>query len=502
MYSSPGITSSSRMSIVGINEATPLWSSILSNTSSSRSVPSKNILIVGDQHSGKTTIVQHLKHTTSHQRNPEQEQADESDELGLSYSYLDIRDDDDIAARVGIYQLATHAAYSNLIQFGLNAKTIADLLIVLVLDWTKPWSFVHTLQSWLSILEAEVEQLETQQPELMSSLRERQETFVRTYTDVGESTPVTGLQHHILLPLGQGCLVKNLGIPLIVVCAKSDAMSKLERDYKEEVFDFIQQTLRSTCLKYGASLFYVSRLRPETLSNMKQYILHKLLSNSSSNGFNAIQRISSSYQFTTKAQVVERDVIFIPSGWDSWGKIRIIKDSFDCSTMAGLSENGDTIAKRTYEDVIRRTSSDIGLSINTAITVEDEQDFLERLAEQLQAAGGVATTAATATNGMTSTTTLPSLASTTSLGGESLDDVSAKLAKLAKRPDPSKLKTAEQRSSSVADILHNASSTDSSAAGSQPSQNEVLANFFQNLLNKKSPTSATGPQRSIRAIKD
>ena len=68
--------------------------------------------------------------------------------------------------------------------------------------------------------------------------------------------------------------------------------------------------------------------------------------------------------------------------------------------------------------------------------MEDEGTFLERIADQLQLmhpshSGGVAATTSAVAPGPTS---IPSLASRGSVGGDSLDDVSVKLAKLAKRP--------------------------------------------------------------------
>jgi len=46
-------------------------------------------------------------------------------------------------------------------------------------------------------------------------------------------------------------LTHNLGVPVVVVCTKSDAVESLEKDYgyKDSHFEFIQQHLRRTCLQ-------------------------------------------------------------------------------------------------------------------------------------------------------------------------------------------------------------------------------------------------------------
>jgi len=54
-----------------------------------------------------------------------------------------------------------------------------------------------------------------------------------------------------LLPLSQGEFDEPIGLPLVVVCQNVDKMDLLEREmgYKEELFDFIQQFLRTILLK-------------------------------------------------------------------------------------------------------------------------------------------------------------------------------------------------------------------------------------------------------------
>jgi dynein light intermediate chain 1 len=42
---------------------------------------------------------------------------------------------------------------------------------------------------------------------------------------------------------------------------------------------------------------------------------------------------SKTYPYLIKAQVVERDSVAVPSGWDSWGKIRVLRDGFDCEAV-------------------------------------------------------------------------------------------------------------------------------------------------------------------------
>lgn len=105
-------------------------------------------------------------------------------------------------------------------------------------------------------------------------------------------------------------------------------------------------------------MFYTSTLQPYTFHNLRQYILHRLLTTS-----------SKSYPFKLKAQVVERDAVLVPAGWDSWGKLRVLREGFDCDAVnQGWEADMDAVTDRqqpsshgargNYEDIIHNPNSD------------------------------------------------------------------------------------------------------------------------------------------------
>jgi dynein light intermediate chain 1 len=109
----------------------------------------------------------------------------------------------------------------------------------------------------------------------------------------------------------------------------------------------------------GAALFYSSTLHPYTFHNLREYILHRVLNTP-----------SKPYPFRLKAQVIERDTVLVPSGWDSWGKIRILREGFDCDHVSegwdadmdaviDRQKPGNTGARGTYEESITNHESDI-----------------------------------------------------------------------------------------------------------------------------------------------
>ncbi|CAG8481177.1 4233_t:CDS:2 [Ambispora gerdemannii] len=508
-----------------------IWSSILKSTASSKFVPTKNVLILGDRGSGKSTLIKQFKGenheeeilpngvtaktaNNSNTKNNNEEAATnevrQKNDLALSYTYIDIKDKDDEAedtiARLGLYQLAgSQLAYHSLLRFVLNATTLPDSLVVIVLDWARPWAFAETLQRWIKILESAIESVKSEGPipgskdgwtqgkVVVDGLVESLERFIQNYTEpdsVNTNTNVPVGDPDVALPLGQGTLTKNLGIPLIVVCAKSDNLSNHEREleYTEEIFDFIQQSLRTICLKYGAGLFYTSVKQSQTFSDLRQYILHRLLGEKSSSS-----DTKSNYAFTKKAHVVERNTVRVPTGWDSWGKIKVLRDGFDCNSLLegwdndmlgvksesieGKNEEKNVSFLKEYDQVVFHEDSDKP-SVQTMIVAEDEQAFFERHFETLQKGGSERFTSPSVVGPMGAATY-----AYTNIGGIDYG-LEERLAKYRHNKDTTKATT-----QSTHDITTNGSIPVVTNGAAPPSQNEVIANFFHALLTKKASTN-------------
>ncbi|KAF9164190.1 hypothetical protein BGX21_010048 [Mortierella sp. AD011] len=447
---------------------TEVWSGLLKSVASSRLVPTKDVIILGDPHSGKSTLIELLKTalptpaSDAHVNGVDGSKAvngvvpagsngvantgsgsapvmvemgtgtsednifadgQKKNDLALSYSFWNVDDDEneDTVARLGLYQLAgSHKSYHALLKYCLNTKTIADSIVIIVLDWSKPWTFMETLHRWVKVLEEAIKQIcqegavatatWTKGKALMDELQEKLSRFLQEYTEpqsnstLGTSVFSEGQNFGLgstdaLLPLTEGCLTNNTGVPIVVVCTKSDHINNLERemDYKEETFDYIQQSLRTICLKYGASLFYTSIHHPHTCADLRQYLLHRLLTPST---LNNPQQQPSTFPFRLRAQVVERDQVMVPAGWDSIGKIKVLRNGFDCEGVAEgweLDARSDGTqpaeagavpgARQVYEEVIVNPKrSHAPETIQPLITAEDDQAFLEGFFEVLQRA--------------------------------------------------------------------------------------------------------------------
>lgn len=92
----------------------------------------------------------------------------------------------------------------------------------------------------------------------------------------------------------------------------------------------------------GAALFFTSHARPTSFAKLRSYILHRLFTAPALPllpGAPAVplavttSATARSFPFATRANVVDRDQVLVPTGWDSWGKIRILRDRYDADAV-------------------------------------------------------------------------------------------------------------------------------------------------------------------------
>ncbi|XP_028295470.1 cytoplasmic dynein 1 light intermediate chain 2 isoform X1 [Gouania willdenowi] len=356
-------------------EGQNLWSSILSevSTSSGSKLPSgKNILLFGEDGSGKTTLMAKLQGAEHNKKG-----------RGLEYLYLSVHDEDrDDLTRCNVWILDGDLHHKGLLKFAATAKSLADCLAVFVADMSRPWTIMESLQKWASVLRDHVDKLKIP-PEETREMEQMMVKAFQEYTEPEDGSPSSpqrrapppGEDESIVLPLGENTLTHNLGIPVLIVCTKCDAISVLEKehDYREEHFDFIQSHIRQFCIKYGAGLIYTSVKEEKNLDLLYKYIVHKLYD----------------FQFNTPASVVEKDAVFIPSGWDNEKKIGILHENL--STVKPEDTFGDFITKPPVRKLVH----------DKEICAEDEQVFLMKQQSLLAKQPATPTRGATESPGRT-----------------------------------------------------------------------------------------------------
>ncbi|KAL4081422.1 dynein light intermediate chain-domain-containing protein [Scleroderma yunnanense] len=331
-----------------------LWSSILDSVSSTRSIPSKQVLILGQSSTGKSLLASALLQKPVSDENNEESRTD----FALGYDWADVRDDgdEDTLARLSVYTVPSDAqAHTSLLPHFLPPKsTLPHTAVMIVLDWTRPWTFVEELEMWLMWVEQWAKGDGSREVDIVrEENHERLHAHLLHYTEPSaDALPTTSnLTSSAVLPLGPGTFTHNsAGVPIVVVCTKADlidegsnlvgqatsgmgGMVKGKGDEWEEQTDSIMQVLRTICLKYGAALFYTTP-QPSTLQVLRQYTLHLLFvppapSLGVAAGMEAPAPMRNLFIFHHKPNTLDRDRIVIPAGWDSWGKISVLREGFE-----------------------------------------------------------------------------------------------------------------------------------------------------------------------------
>ncbi|CAG2167740.1 unnamed protein product [Oppiella nova] len=322
------------------SEEQNIWSSILTQvqTSASNKLPSnKAIVVLGDNDSGKTSLIAKM-----------QGNEDTRKGSGLEYHHLLVRDEyRDEQTQCGVWILDGNCSWnSQLLKFAINEHTIPDTTILLTASMTKPWDIINSLEKWTKVLEEHILKLNLQTEVLHNYQQQILKRYLeyispgdeieglvntpvklRSNSDLDAAFKASITSNSVNSPLPEGVLTHNLGLDVIVVITKTDFMSTLEKDfdYKEESFDFIQQAIRKFCLKFGASLLYVSVKVNKNCDLLYKYLVHRIYG----------------LKFKTPALVVEKDAVFIPTGWDNEKKIAILYEN-----IQSVSPDDD------YNDVI------------------------------------------------------------------------------------------------------------------------------------------------------
>ena len=122
--------------------------------------------------------------------------------------------------RVGIYTLDGDQDHSVLLQSVLNKETLSDIMVMIVVDLSRPWLVMDSLNKWSRVLADHIETLDAD--DLLEGLKAEQVKAYRTYTEDQEDTKKDGDgdAETIMLDLDDGVLTSNHGVPIVVVGTK------------------------------------------------------------------------------------------------------------------------------------------------------------------------------------------------------------------------------------------------------------------------------------------
>ncbi|KAH6630009.1 dynein light intermediate chain-domain-containing protein [Chaetomium sp. MPI-SDFR-AT-0129] len=308
-------------------EKKELWNTMLSSVASGRRLPEKNIILLGGTVDSQREFFESLSHNDL-RRNLDRNTARAppvANSFALGYTYYDVLDADqeDTLARISLYTLTSPSpAFASLLQPLLTPQSISNTLIVILLDWSQPWKWMRQLRQWILLLRTVLVSLSNEcketMEEVMLAWRDRGRGGGTNLDGTAAMATGDGVTD---LPLGPGEWEDALGLPLSVVCQNAEKMEYLEKtqSWKEEEFDIVLQFMRTVLLRHGASLIYTTPSVPSQLP----ILIHSSL------GIHSLLK-----KQPLKHNVIDRDKVVIPPNWDSWGKIRVLRDGFDVDLVS------------------------------------------------------------------------------------------------------------------------------------------------------------------------
>ncbi|KAK7962975.1 uncharacterized protein PG986_003800 [Apiospora aurea] len=304
-----------------------MWSSMLDNVASGKRLPEKNMLVLGGTVESQRDFIGGLANNDGRRSADRQSHKIPpiANSFALGYTYYDVMDadQDDVLARVSLYLLSNPSpSFTSLVKPLLTPQTIPNTLIVILLDWSQPWLWMRQLREWVLLIRKVIGSLSLDckdaMEEVMIGWKDRGRGGTTVNLDGTGAVPAEG---DIALPLGPGEWEDGLGLPLCVVCQGAERIDYLEKTqgWREEKFDLVLQYLRTVLLKHGASLIYTS----PTMASPLQTLVHASL------GIHSLLK-----RQPIKHNVIDRDKIVVPPNWDSWSKIRILREGFDTDAVS------------------------------------------------------------------------------------------------------------------------------------------------------------------------
>ncbi|KAJ6260686.1 LOW QUALITY PROTEIN: hypothetical protein Dda_4913 [Drechslerella dactyloides] len=475
-----------------------------------------------------------------------------ANEFALGYTYLDVLDaeQEDVLARLGLYLVSSPTpAFSPLLKPLFTPELLPDTLVVLLLDWRTPWTWLRQTRRWIRLLRNIFSQLDNDAKEALEEVMKacpRPVEFFefqlgnkppeqRISRRLGEARPrnfgetgamqVPGAAPDVQIPLGPGEFDEPLGLPLLVVCQNADNIETLERErgWKEEEFDFVLQFMRTILLKHGASLIYTT---PSTSSSLQPLVYTCLSLPVSSKACKPSQSHYPHIQ-AIRHNVIERERVLVPPSWDSWGKIRVLRD-FDVEGVGSgwsvdidfspasaaepdLDAPVDGGAVELYEEVIRDSRGDDSLAAlrpKGAIEMPpvDLQEFLSAQLEVLESkkdeekttgpGAGSSSAGITGPGGVKNAMGTVGLGETDSRVRDHVGPVQFNVGGIQVDADDMLRRIKDRDAAANLDPAAMAAAGGAGPAspgGDGKSQNEVLAQFFSSLMNKKGAGGKGGP---------
>jgi dynein light intermediate chain 1 len=125
----------------------------------------------------------------------------------------------DVIARLGVYLIKEpSAAFIPLLRPLFTPASLPETLIVILLDWSRPWEWVRQMKTWVRLLRGIFTSLNDNCRRTLDDVTQAWESRRSTDSGGGSGAGTTAGLEDVVIPLGQGEFDEPIGLPLCVVC--------------------------------------------------------------------------------------------------------------------------------------------------------------------------------------------------------------------------------------------------------------------------------------------
>lgn len=436
--------------------------------------------VIGPNEACQQALLKHLQVLT-----PSESREKLANRFALGYTFVDFKDDHDVRiSRLDIYTLdmasdGSIQAYSQLVCRILKkaAEERKKLLVNIALDGAEDIKshWIPQIIRWLSVVHEAVKPLDLS--ESIAELRKHVQSYSVPGKKPSDSKNTSiheeseGMFDGLEIPLGEYEFQLPLGVNILISIAGYEKLLQKYDNMLDDSSDIAQQVLRFVALLHGGSVIYLSG-SPQAENPLLLSLVSEIL---------GISMIPDHLKTSTPSALSE-DSIYIPAGWDSKGKISATRSDFPFEELASELEAGTLdSAEKLILSLFKESSTETEIVQKTRSPKEERRDYQAFLAEQF---------AQLEKQKVPEKDAYPTFDNDLSnekinVAGIKVEGVEEVLRRLKARdqlaasaPLPA---TPSKAPSDEASSTPNNTNT--------PSQNEVLANFFQSLLDRKKPDS-------------
>ena len=355
-----------------------LWQEILRAAMTKKDLEDANIFIMGDQLTGKKSLIKVMNTLT------QRDQEDTSNKLKLdelatkygmvNYTYLNVarlsENDFDSVGKMGVW-IVNDLVDKDTFQSLIKPEYLTKCICLIVVDLSQPWAIKESITKWLNFIYDNFSSLILKFPyEKQQEMREQLVQSVKLYEEPQfdeegkykkELLSEEQKQIKLELPLKDGVLSTNVGLPIGIIVNKSDIVNKTgEKNFYEENSEFILKHIRQIAISYGASIFYTSGKANININVLYDYIVHRLFG----------------FDLTHRPNLSEKESFFIPAGYDSLSALR----NSDTQNMLNVlyDEKIPVVKPKTYVK-------------EEEIVCEETNVFLARMKNERPSRGHIAT---------------------------------------------------------------------------------------------------------------